>query len=99
MSKSATLSAGPTGLQKRQPYQPTEADEKAAKRAAEEKAQKEAEADLVTFAIRIPRREAEEIHAAAGPRKASRWARLVLHAAAVGDDVTLKQVCDGTFKL
>ena len=49
------------------------------------RAPKVAAGDLCTFAIRIPRAEAAAIHKAAGPGKATSWARAVLAAAAKGE--------------
>lgn len=51
-------------------------------------------ADLVTFAFRLTPAEREEIHAAAGPGKASRFVKAVALAVARLDDKAVQEVTD-----
>ena len=50
--------------------------------------------DMVTFAFRLPKKESEAIHKAAGPQMASRWARALLVAAARGDTSEVKKIIE-----
>ena len=50
--------------------------------------------DLVVFAFRLTANEREAIHAAAGPAKASQFARQILAAAAAGDVVKIKEIIE-----
>jgi hypothetical protein len=48
--------------------------------------------ELCTFAIRLPKKDRDAIHKAAGPAGASRYARALLVAAANGDEATVWDV-------
>jgi hypothetical protein len=67
---------------------------KAAKKGRERKTPIE-EGDLVVFAFRLLPEERDAIHHAAGPAKASKFARAFLVAAARGDEAGLKEMLKG----
>ena len=48
--------------------------------------------DLVTFAVRLPKAEAEALHAAAGPRNASRFTKMLFAAFAAEDPKAFQAV-------
>jgi len=54
-------------------------------KAPKAKREKVDQGDLVTFAVRLPKAEAEALHAAAGPRNASRFAKALFAAFAAAD--------------
>ena len=62
---------------------------KTAKAAPKEKAPNE---DLCVFAFRLTEAERDAIHKAAGPAKASKFARTLLVAAAHNDEVAVKAI-------
>ena len=67
---------------------------KPAKPTAEPKPAKAAAKDLMTFAFRLTKDESAAIHKAAGPGKASQFARSLLSAVASGDSHALQQILD-----
>lgn len=78
----------------------TKTESKAAKAKASKKAkvakapkakrEKVPAADLMTFAVRMPKTDSAAFHEAAGPGKASKYARLVLAAFANADDTAFR---------
>lgn len=62
------------------------------KKAGAPKAPKAKEANLMTFAFRLTKDESAAIHKAAGPGKASEFARSILAAAAKGDVATIRGI-------
>jgi hypothetical protein len=67
----------------------------AAKEKPAKKERKTPQEDLVVFAFRLLPEERDAIHAAAGPAKASKFARAFLVAAAKGDETLLKEMLRG----
>ena len=61
-------------------------------RPKKEKAPRESREGWGTFALKMPVAEREAFHKAAGPARASRFARAVLVAFATGDDAAFKAV-------
>ena len=72
------------------PVEPRKARKSAAEKAAsKEKAPRE---DLCVFAFRLTEEERDAIHRAAGPAKASKYARTLLIAAARNDEAAVKAI-------
>jgi hypothetical protein len=73
----------------------TTASKKAAKAAKTPKKEKAPREELCVFALRLTNAERAAIHQAAGPAKASRFARAILVAAARGDETAVREMLKG----
>jgi hypothetical protein len=89
MVKSKSTKKGPAKKTATVPAPEPEVVTTASKKAAKEKGPKE---DLMVFAFRLTKEESAAIHKAAGPGKASKFARTLLVAAAQNDEATVKAI-------
>jgi len=70
----------------------TSASKQATKHAAKEPREKAPKDDMMVFAFRLSKEESAAIHKAAGPGKASKFARTLLVAAARNDEAEVKAI-------
>ena len=76
----------------KEPLVVTSASKKATMKAAKEPREKAPKEDLMVFAFRLTKEESAAIHKAAGPGKASKFARTLLVAAARNDEAEVKAI-------